>query len=411
MQNIEYGYIKDGKVYRSPFLDFPERELGEVKESDEKALQYYIDRFDLAVKQVTMVQEKIESNTNKGSYLMKVIHLEQTLHEFDAIGDFESLYEALKKLHQELNAYIEANRHKNLQIKTALLEELRVLAASHEWKSATVAVKELQTKWIKTGAVSDELKESVEGEYKELTGGFYERRAAFYADLEKMMVEKEADFEAFLEKAQQLKTIADQNELKKAIRSYREEWKSLGKIKPSRHSAYWERFQEVIKLALDAAKVVEREKRKSGGKENKLAKEELLSRLEEANKELVPALDIKTINNEWKAIGPIDKKFSKTLSERYLYLTGMISEKQFLDALLKKKSKKGSSEEELAKLRTRLLRDLLTRDVNELKIFEENMGKFNMAKGLDGLLDRKLEQQKRKVAVKKAILDELKNLK
>ena len=411
MQNQAYGYVKDGKVYRAAFLNFPERQIGEVREGEEESLQYYQGRFDQAYAQVEAVRRKIETNTNKGSHLMKVVHLEQTLHEFNAIGDFESLYVTLDKLHKELDAYIEANRHKNLQIKTALLEELRIVATSHEWKSATAAIKELQTKWLKTGAVGQAHKEAMEGEYKELTQSFYERRAAFYADLDKMMSEKEADFEAFMKKAEQLKTIKDQYELKKAIQLYREEWKGLGKIKPAKHNAFWEQFQAIVKSALAAAKKVDQEKRQTSSEDNKRAKKQLITRLEEANKALVPELDVKVINAEWKAIGPVDKRLRAELTEQYLFLIGMISEKQFLNTLLSKKSKKGSSREELAKLRLRLLRDLLTRDVNELKTFEENMGKFNMAKGLDDVLGKRLEQQKRKVIVKKAILDELKNLK
>ena len=50
------------------------------------------------------------------------------------------------------------------------------------------------------------------------------------------------------------------------------------------------------------------------------------------------------------------------------------------------------------------------RDYNELRTFEENLGKFNTSKGLDGLLEKKLNQQKRKVDIKKAILSELKTL-
>ena len=61
------------------------------------------------------------------------------------------------------------------------------------------------------------------------------------------------------------------------------------------------------------------------------------------------------------------------------------------------------------KLRIKLLYDLLNRDVNELKTFELNVEKFNTAKGLDSLLDQKLEQQKRKVEIKRELLKQLKS--
>jgi HKD family nuclease len=90
-------------------------------------------------------------------------------------------------------------------------------------------------------------------------------------------------------------------------------------------------------------------------------------------------------------------------------VSGMLSEKIFLNQLLNKKAKKGISPEERDKLRIKLLYDLLNRDVNELKTFELNVEKFNTAKGLDSLLDQKLEQQKRKVEIKRELLKQLKS--
>ncbi len=409
LENLEYGYIEDGKVIRKAFLEFPDQEIGEVRDSEEQALSYYAERFELISAQVEQVKIKIESNANKGSFLMKVLHLKETLCKFDALGDFTSLYKILEGLHQELNTYIEANRHKNLQIKTALLEELKVVAESHEWKSASLAIKEIQTKWIKTGAVSDTHKEQIESTYEKLRKGFYERRAAFYTDLEKMMSDKEADFEEFLKKAEGLKSVKSLSELKVAIRVFKEEWQGLGKIKPVKHNAFWQQFQNIIKASLKAAKQQAKEKGKLSAKDNLKAKEELIAKLESANKVILPEVNLSEIQREWKNIGSIDQKTGGQLSEKYLFLTGVISEKVFLDSLVKKKAKNGSNKDDLKKLRVRLLKNLLDRDYNELRTFEENLGKFNTAKGLDGLLEKKLNQQKRKVEIKKAILNELKS--
>lgn len=411
MEKAVYGYIKEGKVFRSAFLEFPDLEIGELRESEEESLAYYQKRFELPAGYVAAVSEKIASNANKGSFLMKVLHLKETLHQFDAIGDFEPLYQQLDVLENELTEYIAANRHKNLQIKTALLEELKEVAKSHEWKSASLAVKEIQSKWTKTGAVSEEHKKSLQDAYEELVKFFYDGRAAFYADLDKMLAEKEADFVTFLKKAEALSSITDLTELKSAIREYTEEWKGLGKIKPARHNAFWEQFQSIFKPAIDAAKKQEKKKKGASTKDNQKAKEVLLEKLSEANAQVVPVIQLHQFQKNWKAIGPVDKKVSNDLYEKYLFLTGSISEKLFLNTLVLKKSKKGSSEEDLRRLRVKLLRGLLERDLNELRTFEDNLGKFSMAKGLDDLLDKKLSQQKRKVDIKKSILEELKRAK
>jgi len=405
-----YGYVLDGKVYRRGFMEFPDLALGEVTETEEESLNHYADRFELAEKQVEEVKNKIASNTNKGSFLVKVDRLIDSLHTFDALGDFESLYTTLYALQTELTEYVKANREKNLEIKTALLEQLKEVAESHDWKVSSAKVKEIQGKWLKTGAVDQEKREEVEGTFKALIDKFYERRSSFYADLEKMDEEKEAAFEEFLLKAEVLKSLKEIAALRKSIGAFKEEWQALGKIKPSKHNEFWQRFQAIIKSSLDEAKKLEKAKNKLSPKDNLKLKEEIIAELERANTSLVPKIDLNLIKRKWKSIGGVDKTVTQRLSDQYLRLTGMISEKRFLNTLVEKKANKGLSESDINKLRIRLLRGLLDRDNNELRTFEENLGKFNMARGLDNLLDRKLAQQKLKVEIKKDILTELKKL-
>ena len=43
----EYAYIKDGKVFLKGYLDMPDRQIGEVKRTDEEAFQYFTNRYDI----------------------------------------------------------------------------------------------------------------------------------------------------------------------------------------------------------------------------------------------------------------------------------------------------------------------------------------------------------------------------
>ena len=65
--------------------------------------------------------------------------------------------------------------------------------------------------------------------------------------------------------------------------------------------------------------------------------------------------------------------------------------------MLEKKGGRANTEADKNKLRIKLMYDLLRRDQNELSNFEENLGKFNTSKGLNEMLEAKLDQQKRKV--------------
>jgi hypothetical protein len=404
----QYGFIKEGKVFRNAFLDFGQREIGEVKDSEESTLIFFLERFNLAQAKVDQVEEKINATENKGSYLMKVLHLKETLHEFDALGDFEGLYKKLDLLDEQLSGFINQNRAKNLEIKTALQSELDIAAKSIEWKSATAAVKEIQRKWIKTGAVDDAQKEAIESNFKSTLDAFFSRRAEFYADLEKMMVEKEEDYKAFLLKAEKLKKLDNYPGLVDQIRGLREEWKLLGRIKKESSDVYWEQFQNIIKESLKASKKQKPKPASKNKAENIKLRSEFLKGLETTNEAMVPKANISALKEQWKKMGVVDKAEMLNLQEEFLLLIDQIAEKQFIESLLDKKTKANTSQAEKQKLRVKLLYDLLNRDKNELFIFKENLEKFNTSVGLDQLISGKLALQERKVKVKEAILKQFK---
>ena len=83
-----YGYIKNTKVYLRGFLGQEDREIGEVKENEASTLKYFEARFEQLKAKVEKLKNDIQENQNKGSFLMKLIHLRESLFESDALGDF-----------------------------------------------------------------------------------------------------------------------------------------------------------------------------------------------------------------------------------------------------------------------------------------------------------------------------------
>ena len=407
MEEKEYGFIKEGKVFRKAFLEYADKEIGEVKETEEAAVLYYTERFDLAKTKVNEVEEKINGTENKGSYLMKVLHLKETLHDFDAIGDFEALYLKLDLLEQQLNSFVQQNRLKNLEIKTALLAELKEAVKSSEWKSATAEVKEVQRRWIKTGAVDDAEKEGIEGGFKTMLDGFFERRATFYADLEKMMKDKESNYQEFLERAEKLKEIESYTVLVEKIRTLKEEWKDLGRIKTEVRTEFWNKFQTIIKSALSKAK--KEGKAKVGNKkENLESRTEFLKELAVLNEKIAPVANVKELRDKWKHLAPVSRSEMDKLQGEFLFLIDQIAEKQFIESLMYKKLKGKQNEADKERVRLKIAYDLLHRDRAELSTFQENLEKFNTSSGLDKLIGGKLELQERKVKVKEEILRQFK---
>lgn len=118
--------------------------------------------------------------------------------------------------------------------------------------------------------------------------------------------------------------------------------------------------------------------------------------------------EAKSIQKSWKDLGKVGAE--KQVNEDFFYWNDYIFEKQFLENLHKKKLRPGLEEKESLKLKMNLLRDLISRDQKELLIFEENLEKFNLGtEKLDKMVGFKHEKQKRKIAVKQQILEELRD--
>jgi hypothetical protein len=403
---MAFGYVEDGKVFRKGFAGLADKAIGEVNSTEEEALTYFTERFQKLQEEVDEIAAKINTEANKGSFLTKVEFLKDSLPVYDGIGDFEKIDAQLQQMIEGLKAYVEQNRHKNLQIKTALLEQLKPIATSHEWKTASAQVKEIQQKWIKTGAVAADKKEAIEGEFKALIDDFYKRRDDFYADLNKMMAEKEADFEDFLKAAQQKLAEKNLGKLRKITKELQEEWKSLGKLKPDRHSHFWNQYQEMIKKALSAAKASEKKITGANSKEQLASLKDFSKKLSVAAEKFEENKEIDLLRKEWNALQKIKIKEAVAIKRDIRFHMDVLAERNFLISLVAKKAKKDKVD---FKFYSKVCRDLLERDKRELVNFEENMAKFNMASGLDNMLTKKLRQQQQKVDVKKTILEQIKS--
>ena len=125
---------------------------------------------------------------------------------------------------------------------------------------------------------------------------------------------------------------------------------------------------------------------------------------------IIFSFNVNQLKAEWTKLGSVSKKEMDAMRQEYGKLLMILSEASFVTDLARKKLKKGSKPEELIKLKVRLMRDLLERDKRELQTFNENLGNFSMAKGLDKIIGNKLELQEKKVEVKQYILEQFRKV-
>ena len=178
-QANSYGYIKEENVYLKGYNDKADRQIGVVKESPEASIAYFEDRYQKLVEKVNEVAQAIEESQNKGSYLMKLVHIRESLETYNAIGDYTAIEKRILELEQGIEDYISENRVKNTEIKTALLAEAQTLKDSDDWEEVSEYLKDLKMRWIRTGSVGDEDEEMSE-EFDRCLDVFFERRKAFF---------------------------------------------------------------------------------------------------------------------------------------------------------------------------------------------------------------------------------------
>ena len=148
-----YGYVEADGVWLRPVLGQPARQIGLVKETDDAALRYFGQRFEALRAKVDSLLAKMDASENKGSFLMKALHLKEQLLTYDGLGDFASLHRRLTEAEEAIGVTVAHNREKNLATKLSFIQEAEALSESVEWISASEKVKDLRQGWLKTGPV------------------------------------------------------------------------------------------------------------------------------------------------------------------------------------------------------------------------------------------------------------------
>lgn len=244
----EFGYVKDDKVFLKGYLTYPDRQIGEVRNTPEEALQYFVNRFQLAQNKVAQLEEQVEEAQNKGSFLTKLLQLRKNLTEFDGLGDFIPLLNRLDALEEHLRELIKTNQAKNLEIKRALLEEVREVVKQDDWAKATEEMQELKTKWLKTGPVEKPYEDETEGEFQRLADDFYQRRRDFFAEKNRIIDEKIATLQRLVDRAFALRRQEDLDASFQEIKQLQAEWKTVGAVPPKKQSMLWKQFKKANDL-------------------------------------------------------------------------------------------------------------------------------------------------------------------
>ena len=240
----EYGFCQDGKVYINAYLNFPQREIGFVRNTEQEALDYFVNRFELAKTKVIHLASEINDVQNKGSYLTKVVQMKAYLAEFDGLGDFQPLFTQLDSLEVFLKDLIQNNQIKNLEIKRALIEDAKVIAGQEDVLQATEDLMELKAKWVKTGPVDKKYQDSLSENFQEVMDHFFLRRRAYFEEKNRQIDEKILILQGYIDSVHQLRKAEDLDDSIIKVKELQKEWKNVIGLPPKKQSMLWKNFKK-----------------------------------------------------------------------------------------------------------------------------------------------------------------------
>ena len=413
----KYGFTQDNQVWLKPFMGYPARQVGEVKEVADESLQYFAHRFETFRGKVDNLIAKIEASDNKGSFLMKVLHLKDQVGKYDAIGNFEAIYHQLTAAEEEIKETISHNREKNLASKINLINEAEALQESVDWKGTTEKLKELRQTWIKTGPIDKELTDEVEDRFRNAIDTFFKHKKGFFEDKQNMLNRALEKYRALISQSEALKDSDDFEGATKKLKQLQNEWKAVGGNLPRKLSSdLWTSFRNAHNHFFDRLKDrINQQKLESKEKylEDNLARKKGLvleaqllldTNLNEAVKRA------KELQAAWKKVGPVKQEESDAVWESFIVACDKVFELSSLEYYVRKKMQNGerTSAADQVSLRVNALRDFIKADRQELEVLETNIGKLSPTPSNEtfrNMLHSKIRNLTRKINTKHELIE------
>ncbi len=410
-KDILFGFIKGSDIYLKGFSDLPDRKIGEVKESEEQSIQYFVNRYETAKSKVDQLAVNITEAENKGSFLMKLIHLREKLKKHDGLGDYLPLFRQLDQLESDLKDLIASNKVRNEDIKTTLLKEFEPFGHVTDWKTATEEILSINDRWLKTGTVNKEKNDEFERLFSQNMQDFFDRRREYVEEKRKVTEIRLRKMQDLIGRVRKINVREPGFNLRDKVDKLRKEWAGIGQV-PIRDKKYLEKDfnYKISQLFKDKGPSRTTATTPEELQRNLSLKKELIEKAVELEKN-DSFLELQSLQEEWQKIGLIPKEDYKGLTGQFKTLCDRAFEKRFLEQLAQNKddSYNGKNNREKTRFKIILLKDLLKRDENDLQSFLNNMDKFNRDQKFDKVMSNKLLNQKRKVTVKRQLLNELKN--
>ncbi|SEU03113.1 DUF349 domain-containing protein [Hymenobacter actinosclerus] len=426
-QARQYGYTEGDQVWLRPVLDYPARPVGQVKDSAEASLRYFAQRFDRYQAKVEELLRSIEESDNKGSFLMKALHLKEQAGSYDALGDFAGLYQQLNAAEEAIQATVRQNRAKNLATKNSLIEQAEALRDTLDWQEGSNQLKELRQAWIKTGPVEKELTDELEKRFQTAADAFYARKKDYLAVKKAMNNRTLEQYKDLIRRSEALQNSTEFEDTSRKLKVLQQAWKEIdGSLPRKQATDLWTSFRAAHNHFFERLKThIESQRQQpaspgvaggtnSSGEENLRRKRALVAEAQELLKRPMPeaVARAKELQAAWKQVGPVRGEESDQVWEQFIMACDRVFETSALDYYMRKRqaadpAAPAPTPAAEAALRVQALREFIRLDQQERQVLADNLDKLSPSPANDTfrtLLQSKIRAFDRKIRTKNDLI-------
>ena len=240
--------------------------------------------------------------------------------------DYEEVVQRLKAAQaaltpkvQDLREVAEWQQWANIGIQEQLCEKMEALRAVEDSEAVARRIRELQEQWRQAADVPRAQGEALWRRFKAVHDELWARCEAHFAAQAGVRAENLAKKVVLCERAEALSDSTNWLATADAIKGLQAEWKNIGAVTRGQEKAVWERFRAACDRFF-TRRQEDLAKRKTLWNEN-FAKKEALCLAVEAFSTSTDwdraAAEVRRLQNEWKAIGPVKKSRSEAIWQRF----------------------------------------------------------------------------------------------
>lgn len=241
-------------------------------------------------------------------------------HDYDDIMQrLKAAQAALTPKVQELREVAGWQRWANVGIQEQLVEKMEALKAAADPEVIARTVKELQQQWRQAADVPRAQGETLWRRFKAAHDEVWAKCEAHFAAQAIARAENLSRKTALCERAEALADSTNWIQTADEIKALQAEWKTIGPVSRGQEKIVWERFRSACDRFF-TRRHADLAQRKAVWSENLAKKEALIARVEAlvTSTDWEPAAaEIRRIQADWKAIGPVKKSRSEALWQRF----------------------------------------------------------------------------------------------